>query len=83
MERCGGIAVVHLDGSFAACTEELLGRVCSGPRSSHAGQVSCDEVLGPGGCEHCEVVYEAEALLAGCELPAGLEAAPEVYPPFS
>jgi hypothetical protein len=81
MERCGGIAVVHLDGSFAACTEELLGRACAGPGAQHAEEVSCEALTGPGGCEHCEVVYQAEVLLAGNAWGSHVAAAEEVPPP--
>jgi hypothetical protein len=58
---CGGTRIVHLDGAVAACTQELLGRPCHG--GTHQAVATCEAVLGPGGCEHCEVVFEAEQLL--------------------
>lgn len=60
MAGCGGTRITHLDGAVAACTEELLGRPCSG---GHDAVATCEAVLGPGGCEHCEVVFEAELLV--------------------
>lgn len=58
MEHCGGALLVHLDSSPAACTEELEGRCCAGPHVVHrAGTLSCQDVLGPGGCETC--IFEA------------------------
>ena len=54
MEQCGGALLVHSDSSAAACTEELEGRCCPGPQALHlGGQVSCQDVLGVGGCESC------------------------------
>jgi hypothetical protein len=54
MEQCGGALLVHLDASTAACTEELEGRCCAGAHAAHrGGTVSCQDVLGPGGCETC------------------------------
>lgn len=54
MERCSGMLLVHVDGSLAACTEELEGRTCAGPEASHRdSSVSCHDVLGLGGCELC------------------------------
>jgi hypothetical protein len=54
MEGCGGALLVHVDSSPAACTEELEGRCCAGPDAAHrGGTVSCQDVLGPGGCETC------------------------------
>jgi len=61
MEECGGTLVVHLDTSAAACTEELEGRCCPGPHAAHrGGWVSCEEALGPDGCEFC--AFEIPAL---------------------
>lgn len=50
---CPGTMVVHLDGSPAACSEELDGRGCPGGDRPHLGAISCDELLGFGGCEAC------------------------------
>ena len=62
---CGGTRITHLDGAVAACTEELLGRPCHG--GAHVSVAPCEAVLGRGGCEHCEVVFEAEQLVrAAC-----------------
>lgn len=58
---CGGMLIAHLDGAVAACTEELLGRRCTG--SPHLEETTCETVLGPGGCEHCDVVFEAESFM--------------------
>lgn len=56
MELCGGALLVHLDATQAACTEELDGRCCAGVDAVHlGGSLSCAEVLGPGGCETCEL----------------------------
>lgn len=61
MAGCGGTRITHLDGAVAACTEELLGRPCRG--GVHDVVATCEAVLGPGGCEHCEVAFEAEQLV--------------------
>ncbi len=54
MDQCGGALLVHLDSTMAACTEELEGRCCAGPDAAHRGGiVSCQDVLGLGGCETC------------------------------
>lgn len=54
MELCGGVLLVHVDSSPAACTEELEGRCCPGPEALHlGGRLSCGEALGPGACETC------------------------------
>ena len=72
MGSCGGTRIDHLDGSLAACSQELLGRVCGG--SVHRSQATCEELLGAGGCEHCEAVFQAEAVVS--ELLARLSAGP-------
>jgi hypothetical protein len=59
---CGGIFIAHLDGTAAACTEELLGRPCRGDH--HEATATCEDVLGPGGCEFCDVVFTAERWIA-------------------
>lgn len=61
MAGCGGTLIAHLDGAVAACTEELLGRPCLG--APHLEEAACETVLGPGGCEHCDVVFEAESFV--------------------
>lgn len=54
MEHCSGRLLMHCDGSPAACTEELDGRMCPGVEALHAGSpVTCEAILGPGGCETC------------------------------
>lgn len=49
---CPGVIIVHEDGSLAACSEELEGRVCGQP-GDHTGSVQCRELFGAAGCEHC------------------------------
>lgn len=58
-----GTLITHLDGTLAACSEELLGRPCQGGPLGHWAGTTCEIVLGPGGCEHCEVVFEAEQVV--------------------
>jgi hypothetical protein len=53
MRTCGGTLLVHSDGEPAACTEELEGRCCAGTDAPHLDEVTCESVLGPGGCEVC------------------------------
>jgi hypothetical protein len=67
--ECRGVLVVHLDGSMAACTEELLGRPCAG--EAHRDRTTCEAVLGSGGCEHCEVVFDAEVIVADVAASVG------------
>lgn len=56
MAHCEGTLLVHLDGTPAACTEELMGRCCPGPTAWHGGGTAqCRAMLGPGGCETCEM----------------------------
>ena len=50
---CGGTMVRHGDGTSAACSEELEGRCCAGSDAPHLGDETCEDVLGPGGCEYC------------------------------
>lgn len=51
---CPGTLVLHLDGTVAACTEELEGRCCPNPAAAHGGgRTDCGSVLGPDGCESC------------------------------
>ena len=52
---CYGTLVLHRDGTAAACSEELDGRPCAGNDRPHAGIISCRDLLGFGGCEHCVV----------------------------
>lgn len=61
MGGCGGSEIAHLGGSLAACTEELLGRICRG--GTHRSGLTCLDLLGPGGCEYCEVVFQAESVV--------------------
>lgn len=49
---CSGVIIVHEDGSLAACSEELEGRVCRQP-GDHTGSLQCRELFGAAGCEHC------------------------------
>lgn len=69
MAGCAGIRVAHLDGAEPLCTEELLGRPCGG--EPHERRTTCEVVLGPGGCEHCEAAFAAETVLgaAGAGTP--------------
>lgn len=61
MDRCGGTLLTHADGTLAACTEELEGRTCVGNQLQHAGgTVSCEAVLGAGGCELCSMEQWSE-----------------------
>lgn len=50
---CPGTLVVHVDGTAAACSEELDGRCCSGADVAHRQRVSCRDLLGLGGCDTC------------------------------
>ena len=72
MGTCGGTRIDHLDGSLAACSQELLGRVCTG--GEHSARATCEDVLGRGGCELCEAVFHAESLLR--DVVAGQLASP-------
>jgi len=52
--ECSGTLMIHSDGSVAACTEELEGLPCAGTDTPHSGGlVTCDDMLGAGGCEQC------------------------------
>lgn len=56
MGHCDGTLVIHADGTAAACSEELAGRCCAGEEAVHlGGNARCEVVLGPGGCEWCDV----------------------------
>jgi hypothetical protein len=52
--ECGGSLLIHVDGTTAACTEELEGRPCAGTEAAHRRPpCSCEEILGRGACEVC------------------------------
>ncbi|MHB8437656.1 MAG: hypothetical protein ACYDD4_00625 [Acidimicrobiales bacterium] len=54
MEQCIGTLLLHLDGSVAACSEEIDGRCCPGADALHSGGTTdCVTELGSGGCETC------------------------------
>lgn len=55
---CPGVLVVHVDGTAAACSEELDGRCCAGGDHPHVGTITCRDLLGSGGCEVCAPVGE-------------------------
>lgn len=57
---CPGTMVLHLDGTPAACSEELDGRCCPGDDRPHLGAISCGDLLGLGGCEACAPAAPAE-----------------------
>ncbi len=50
---CHGTLVLHRDGTPGACSEVLDGRTCAGSDRPHAGVISCRDLLGLAGCEHC------------------------------
>lgn len=58
---CAGTLVVHLDGTAAACSEELDGRCCAGADHHHLGVISCRDLLGLGGCEECTAAAGSDA----------------------
>ena len=56
MTSCGGLLVVHRDGTVAYCTEDRAGRQCSGEdRPHHGGVFACRLVEGEA-CAHCNPV---------------------------
>lgn len=73
MAACAGTRIDHLDGTLAACSRELLGLVCRG--HEHVASVTCEDLLGVGGCETCEIVFHAEALVRAAASAA--EAVPD------
>jgi len=51
---CAGALWLHVDGTVAACSEEVAGRPCAGVGALHlGGTCSCADALGPGACELC------------------------------
>jgi hypothetical protein len=56
MTSCGGLLVVHRDGTVAYCTEDRAGRRCAGEdRPHHGGVFACRLVEGEA-CGHCNPV---------------------------
>jgi hypothetical protein len=56
MTSCGGLLVVHRDGTVAYCSETLAGRECGGEDRPHQGGVFACRLVEGEACAYCNPV---------------------------